>query len=215
MCFHVSGNTGRPSRARCSMYTRASGASNLPRTSAAAALDHSAASYGGSRKTMSNGTPPADCASQPKASAQDTCAPSSPHSRAADSMAAAARRSFSTKLTCAAPRDKASRPSAPLPAKRSRTRAPAIRGCSQLNRVSRTRSGVGRIVTPAGKRSRRPRCLPPMMRRTLEGPDDFAGGELAPRLASCSRELERLFAVCLSLVNAVPWLATFWGPSVR
>ncbi len=42
-----------------------------------------------------------------------------------------------------APRDNASKPSAPLPAKQSITMAPGKAGMSQLNRVSRTRSGVG------------------------------------------------------------------------
>src|SRR5688572_17698444 len=70
------------------------------------------------------------------------------------------------KVTCAAPRDRASSPSAPLPANRSSTRAPALFVISQLNRVSRTRSGVGRISTPSGKRNLRPRCVPPMMRKT-------------------------------------------------
>jgi hypothetical protein len=46
--------------------------------------------------------------------------------------------------TSRAPREAASKPSAPVPAKASRQRDPSITGASQLNRVSRTRSGVGR-----------------------------------------------------------------------
>ena len=68
--------------------------------------------------------------------------------------------------TCAAPRESDSRPSAPLPAKRSRQRAPDTWGPSQLNRVSRTRSGVGRISGDGGKRSFLPRQVPPMIRST-------------------------------------------------
>src|SRR6185312_9265865 len=50
------------------------------------------------------------------------------------------------------------------PAKRSRQRAPGTWGASQLKSVSRTRSGVGRISGDGGKRRRRPRQTPPMMR---------------------------------------------------
>ena len=58
-------------------------------------------------------------------SAQTTAAHSLPAIRAQPlRWPRAARRSCSTKVTCAAPRDSASRPSAPLPANRSSTRAP-------------------------------------------------------------------------------------------
>jgi hypothetical protein len=56
----------------------------------------------------------------------------------------AARALRSTINTRAAPREAASKPSAPLPANRSRQRWPSSRWPSQLNSVSRTRSGVGR-----------------------------------------------------------------------
>ena len=46
--------------------------------------------------------------------------------------------------------------------------APATRGASQLNNVSRTRSGVGRMSARAGKRRRRPRHVPPMILNTRE-----------------------------------------------
>src|SRR3546814_8597467 len=59
-------------------------------------------------------------------------------------IALACLRPSSTKQQLAAPRDSASMPSAPLPANRSRQRAPSIRGASQSNRVCRIRSGVGR-----------------------------------------------------------------------
>src|SRR5690606_38213244 len=89
-------------------------------------------------------------------------------------------RDRSTKVTDAAPRDRASSPNAPLPAKRSRQRAPAITGISQLNRVSRTRSGVGRNPSISGNCRRLPRHSPPMMRKEelldavfLDGRDDI------------------------------------------
>ena len=93
--------------------------------------------------------------------------------RARSSRAAVTSRS--TNVACAAPRDSASSPSAPLPANRSRQRAPCARVPSQLNSVSRTRSGVGRSPSLAGKRSLRPRQLPPMMRRTRAWPARLTG----------------------------------------
>ena len=65
---------------------------------------------------------------------------------------------------------RASSPSAPLPAYRSRHRLPATSICSQLNSVSRTRSGVGRIASTGGKWIRRPRHAPPMMRSSNPPP---------------------------------------------
>ncbi len=83
----------------------------------------------------------------------------------------------STKTTVEAPRESDSSPSAPLPANRSRQRAPTMRGPSQLNSVSRTRSGVGRTSGMSGKRQRRPRIAPPMTRMTRD---------CAPRPCDCS-----------------------------
>ena len=75
-----------------------------------------------------------------------------------------ARGCWSTATASTAPREAASSESAPEPAYRSRQRRP-VRSCpSQLNSVSRTRSGVGRRPGTAGKRTRRPRKAPPMMR---------------------------------------------------
>src|SRR6185312_4690007 len=114
-----------------------------------------------------------------------------PHSwrRAAISRAAAGSRS--TKVTCAAPRDSASSPSAPLPAKRSRQRAPGTRGASQLKRVSRTRSGVGRISCEGGKRRRRP-CHAPRAAVSVHG-HPLGGAK------RCFAERHRL-ALCLDRV---------------
>jgi hypothetical protein len=109
-----------------------------------------------------------------------------PHSESLARSSRTAAPSRSTKVTCAAPRESDSSPSAPLPANRSRHRAPAIRGASQLKRVSRTRSGVGRIPGEGGNRSFLPRHFPPMIRSTraslagreAPGPCVFGAGPL-------------------------------------
>jgi hypothetical protein len=69
----------------------------------------------------------------------------------------------STKVTCAAPRESASRPSAPEPANRSSTRAPGRSCCSALIHASRTRSVVGRVRSPGGAAIVRPRQRPAMI----------------------------------------------------
>ena len=89
---------------------------------------------------------------------------SAPRARAARSSAAATPRSRSTMTTLFAPREAASKPSAPVPAKRSRQRAPPTSPASQLNNVSRTRSGVGRSRSVVTTGSRRLRQRPAMMR---------------------------------------------------
>src|SRR6185312_9872255 len=66
----------------------------------------------------------------------------------------------STKVAEPAPRDKASRPSAPLPANRSSTRAPSRASPSMLIQASRTRSAVGRTRWSFGVSNRRPRYSP-------------------------------------------------------
>ena len=89
-----------------------------------------------------------------------------------------------------------------------------MRGCSQLNRVSRTRSGVGRIATPGGKSQRRPRCRPPMMRRTR---DLRTGARAHHDPHHAHARVARLFPLFLTFTNVcacASWLATFWGPSV-
>jgi hypothetical protein len=77
-------------------------------------------------------------------------------------MAATARWSDSTKVAGPAPRDRASMPIAPVPAKRSSTRAPSRRDrlASEEKTASRTRSVVGRTARPVGARSRRPPAFP-------------------------------------------------------
>src|SRR5229473_4982432 len=74
---------------------------------------------------------------------------------------------FSIMTTEAAPRESASKPRAPLPAKRSRHAMPVRSRPSQLNSVSRTRSGVGLRSSASGNSMMRLRHRPPMMRTVL------------------------------------------------
>ena len=69
-----------------------------------------------------------------------------------------------TKVAEAAPRESASIASAPLPAKRSRQSRPSSHWPSQLNSVSRTRSGVGRRSVFCATGMRRPRYSPAIIR---------------------------------------------------
>src|ERR1700722_2205419 len=86
--------------------------------------------------------------------------------------APSAARSVSIKAARAAPRDSASMPSAPVPAKASTTFPPANgrpaaakSPCDRmLNSASRARSLVGLTASPGGATSGLPRCLPPMTR---------------------------------------------------
>src|SRR5438105_5702073 len=82
---------------------------------------------------------------------------------------ARAKRCSSTKSALAAPRDSASKPSAPEPANRSSTRAPLIERCRMENHASRTRSAVGRTLSVAGVLSRRPLNSPAII-RTMPAP---------------------------------------------
>ena len=65
-------------------------------------------------------------------------------------------RSLSTNTTEAAPRLRASKPKAPVPAKRSSTRESVTSGPRVLNNASRTRSVVGRTPFFLGEGSRGP-----------------------------------------------------------
>ncbi len=137
-------------------------------------------------------------ASQPSASAQTTvqrCLPASPAPRPRSPLPRAdpfRRKSPAPRRATAPPaREHRCRQTGRARAHRS------MRGCSQLNRVSRTRSGVGRISTPAGNRRRRPRCRPPMMRRTREPPPRAR----APPPASSARTVARLFPLFFAFAN--------------
>src|SRR5581483_2047664 len=92
-----------------------------------------------------------------------------PRSARLRAMTSAARRSCSTNVTWAAPRDSASIPSAPLPANRSATDAPSRtpRASRLLKTAPRTSSLVGRVETPRGTASRRPPTLPATTRIPL------------------------------------------------
>src|SRR6266550_330394 len=109
----------------------------------------------------------------------------------------------SKKTASLAPRDNASRPSAPVPAKASSTAAPA-KGMPpaarrpwqrMLNSASRARSLVGLTVSPDGASSLRPRCLPPTMRIRRAGVSELLGqhflGHLGDFAARQIAELER------------------------
>ncbi len=73
------------------------------------------------------------------------------------------RRFESTKTTSPAPLDNASKPSAPLPANKSRHTAPSIRSRNQLKRVSLAASVVGRSSVEESKIIRRLRHSPAMI----------------------------------------------------
>src|SRR4030067_89772 len=79
-------------------------------------------------------------------------------------MTAKVRGSDSTRTAEKAPRERASRPSAPVPANRSSTLAPSVLLPRMLKTASRTRSAVGRTDCPLGERSSRPRHFPDTMR---------------------------------------------------
>ena len=89
-------------------------------------------------------------------------------------IASSAGRARSTRRASAAPRESASRPTAPVPANRSRNRLPRSGGTpcsSMLSRASRARSLVGRVSRPGGATSRRPRCRPATIRTKPGGFD--------------------------------------------
>src|SRR5690606_40910677 len=106
---------------------------------------------------------------------------------------------LSTKVTWRAPLDSASIPQAPLPANRSRQSARTIVSCSQLNSVSRMRSGVGRSPSASGKLRRRLRHCPAMMRRLLPAADlDLVMHVFRYEMYSAVRALTTGSASCLS-----------------
>src|SRR5271163_452784 len=105
------------------------------------------------------------------ASAQCASSARVPSFSAVATRARTSTRSRSIATARAAPRDRASKDSAPLPANRSSVVRPVRSWPSQLNNVSRTRSGVGRSVGRLGNCSLRPRHWPPMMRIALAAMD--------------------------------------------
>ena len=149
---------------RRSTYTHPPGASKSRTAIRSSTTSSSSESKGGSRKISCHG---------PIAVRKNFCAGASTTCAVAPSIAAlrlsapATLRLRSTSTTSAAPRDIASRPSAPLPAYRSRQWASWTSATSQLNRLPRTRLSVGRNPVLFGKRSFRPFHLPPIMRTSL------------------------------------------------
>lgn len=91
-------------------------------------------------------------------------AESAPSSRTFRRMTAKARGSDSTRTAREAPRDRASKASAPVPANRSSTRAPPVLSPRISNIASLTRSAVGLTARPPGVRIRLPRHTPATMR---------------------------------------------------
>src|SRR6478735_11504633 len=79
---------------------------------------------------------------------------------------------YSTKSQVEAPREIASRPRAPVPAKRSRIRALARCGARWSRMAPRTCSAVGRIRASATSARCRPASLPAMMRTRSVPPED-------------------------------------------
>src|SRR3984893_5347141 len=127
---------------------------------------------GGSKKTMSNGRGgERRYRAAPISTTWPLLAP--PKRISCSCRAREAATACSTNTSSFAPRERASSPSAPEPANRSRHRAPAMWCCSQLNKVSRTRSGVGLRPGTSGKFTRRPRQPPPMIRTELRPPEAF------------------------------------------
>ena len=130
-------------------------------------------------------------------------------------MAAAARRSFSTKVTCAAPRDSASRPSAPLPANKSSTRAlvdarlqPVEQGFPHAIRRRANLDAGGKAQAAATMPARDDAQDSRVGTATRVHHDRVIG---ARGVATFSA----VFAFRQCLRPRAPLLATFWGPSVR
>src|SRR3990170_3083961 len=82
-------------------------------------------------------------------------------------MVSTAMRLLSMKREKPAPRLRASMPTAPVPAKRSRKAAPARLGRMILKSDSLARSVMGRVLSPGTERSRRPRAEPAFTCRGL------------------------------------------------
>ena len=121
---------------------------------------------GGSRKATSKGSPGVrKKRAAPICKMRPLAAP--PKRTSCSCKACAAAGNCSTNTTSRAPRESASRPKAPEPANRSRQRVSAMECCSQLNSVSRTRSGVGRRAGMSGKVNSAAAPPPAMMRTEL------------------------------------------------
>src|SRR6185437_1634320 len=175
-----SGQLTGPDLVARSTITRALGASQPWSASSDRTCDTavSASAYGGSANTTLY-RPPAGLSwspagAGPRASTRSTrsaasTAPGRPIASMFSLITRVARDPCSTSSTWSAPRDRASRPTAPDPAYRSRTRAPASEPSIDMiveNRPSLARSLVGLVSRPSGTASRRPPASPAITRAT-------------------------------------------------
>lgn len=155
----VSKPSGTDCRSPSSQTATVSLASQPPSAADSSARTPRPRRYGGSAKTRSNGRP----GHRPRLVASHRFKVATPSARKRPmfrSITVRAAESLSTKWTDAAPRDSASRPSAPVPAKRSRTcrpvtRSPNLPFTRRLKMFSRTRSAVGRRGAGPGRETRR------------------------------------------------------------
>src|SRR6185312_6019910 len=155
-----------------SKTTTAPGASQPPAASRSSAASPRPLAYGGSRKARSKAGPSAP-GRTPRSVASRRCTrvrPKTPIASTFSRIAPRAAASVSTNRQKAAPRDKASNPSAPEPAKRSITRASRNpfdqAACSRMLKIAwRARSEVGRVASPGGAAKVLPRKLPETMRK--------------------------------------------------
>src|SRR6478672_7939064 len=165
------GHRGSAARDPRSTTTRAPGTSQPWSRSAvrSATTEELGWAYGGSRNATSYGADGGRSSAVATVEAS-TWARVKPSARAFAEISDAVRRSCSTSVTTPAPRDQASRPTAPEPAYRSRNRRPdndPHHDSTAENRASRTRSLVGRVLAPRGVAIRRPPADPPMIRVML------------------------------------------------
>lgn len=167
----LSGNAGNGVSVDNSTYSSACSCNNPLLSSAFALRSSRSAAKGGSMNTISNFSALAFSfvANQVRESSHTVRCPLACNRDRLWRMACNATGDFSTKQTCRAPRERASMPQAPLPANRSRQAARGNASCSQLNRVSRTRSAVGRSPSTSGNCNLRLRHCPAMMRRLFCG----------------------------------------------
>src|SRR5690606_28373165 len=171
----------------------APGASSAPLANPSTAGCRRFPAKGGSRNTRSKGGPLAWLRSQARVSAWMMVAPLAPRSALDAASWAMALASRSIITASRAPRESASKPSAPEPAKASRQRLPTTSGASQLNRVSRIRApaaasgGEGRQPVGAGFGYARPGGSQPGRGGGAGPPPPPLAGDDAQLVAGASR----------------------------
>ena len=159
---------GGASRQKCLATTRAPGREVRPERARAPRRSGAVSAYGGSTMTMSNGAaaaPSAQPATRPRPRDDPGAAPAEvrPREVGGDDRDRRRRRARRTSAR-AAPRDSASMPAAPLPANRSRTRAP--RQVRLEDREQRLLDAVAQRPRPGARAPRAgcPRAVPAMTR---------------------------------------------------